>query len=260
MDCLRDMLPHIFDGPSRGVNFVPRADRTRGEEKNETMLVKYCQRSIMNTYGCGAKADGYFSSSLSLCFGYHLNMQNEALRRSEHYPNQRERRELKYSRPKSQTAIFLIGSLSAFNQNHLFLMDCLRDTLPHIFDGPFRGVNFVPRADSAKNKNHRGRQELKENAIRKQKFFRNAIAHPSPRSMIFRSRSEVTDCNFPYYFFINFQPNSSFPDGVLTRQVDSYFCWSILGGAILYPWQPPGPPPTRSPEKLPRAVLQELFG
>ena len=74
MDCLRDTLPHIFDGPSRGVNFVPRADRTRGEEKNETMLVKYCQRSIMNTYGCGAKPDGYFTSSLSLCFGYHLNI------------------------------------------------------------------------------------------------------------------------------------------------------------------------------------------
>ena len=52
-------------------------------------------------------------------------------------------------RSTSQTAIFLIISLSIFNQNHPFLMDCLRDTSPHNFAGPFRGGNFVPRADNA---------------------------------------------------------------------------------------------------------------
>ena len=40
------------------------------------------------------------------------------------------------ARSTSQTAIFLIISLSIFNQNHYFLMDCLRGTSPHNFCWP----------------------------------------------------------------------------------------------------------------------------
>ena len=82
--------------------------------------------------------------------------------------------------PKAQTAFFLTMSLSVFDQNHPSLMECLRDRLPHIFDGPFRGGNFVPRA---------------ANRSATHFFYREATKNPSASTVWLTMQLQEADSN-----------------------------------------------------------------
>ena len=59
-------------------------------------------------------------------------------------------------------------------------MECLRDRLPHIFDGPFRGGNFVHRA---------------ANRSATHCFYREATKNPSARAVWLTMQLQEADSN-----------------------------------------------------------------
>ena len=123
-------------------------------------------------------------------------------------------------RSTSQTAIFLIISLSFFRRM------------------PFE------------NGECHSRMEIPSECDRKPEPSKHDLPKPIRRHRLHFSLL----CPYQFLTKIILPWWSAYETGYLT------FLMVHLGGAILYPGQPTGPPPTVSTEKLPRTLQQELFG